>query len=95
MLKKTIKAGVCLAVFSLPLYLIRFKISWIPFNLSEIIIYLVFLLWLADKLNGFWKSSFRIQKSDFQNHSHLSISRRQQRWLVDNCYRRCNPIGIG
>jgi len=69
MLKKTIKAGVCLAVFSLPLYLIRFKISWIPFNLSEIIIYLVFLLWLADKLNGFWKSSFRIQKSDFQNHS--------------------------
>jgi len=69
MLKKTIKAGVCLAVFSLPLYLIRFKISWIPFNLSEIIIYLVFLLWLADKLNGFWKSSFRIQKSDFQNYS--------------------------
>jgi len=50
MIKKIIKIGACLAIFSLPLYLIRFKISWIPFNLSEIIIYLVFLFWLVDKL---------------------------------------------
>jgi len=53
MLKKIIQFGTYLIVFSLPLYLVRFKVGWVPFNLLEVLIYLLFLLWLikviADK----------------------------------------------
>ncbi|MFH1671357.1 MAG: O-antigen ligase family protein [Candidatus Portnoybacteria bacterium] len=49
MLKKVVRLGIYLIVFSLPLYLIRFKIGWVPFNLSEILIYIVFILWLISR----------------------------------------------
>jgi putative inorganic carbon (HCO3(-)) transporter len=46
MLKKIINFNIYLIVFSLPLYLVHFKISWVPFNLLEIMIYILFGLWL-------------------------------------------------
>ncbi len=49
MIKKIVQIGIYLIVFSLPLYLIRFEIGWISFNLSEILIYLTFLFWLLMK----------------------------------------------
>ncbi len=52
MLKKIINFGIYLTVFCLPFYLIRFKINWIPFNLIEIIIGILFLFWLANALKN-------------------------------------------
>ena len=49
MIKKIVQIGIYLIVFSLPLYLIRFEIGWVPFNLLEILIYLLFLFWLLTK----------------------------------------------
>ncbi len=49
MLSKIIKFNIYLIAFSLPLYLVRFKVAWIPFNLSEILIYALFLLWLISR----------------------------------------------
>lgn len=46
MLKKIINLGIYLTVFSLPLYLVRFSIWWIPTNLLEVIICFLFILWL-------------------------------------------------
>ena len=44
---KAIRFIIYLAILLLPLYLIRFKIGWIPFNISEIMIYLLFVVWLV------------------------------------------------
>jgi len=42
---KAIRFIIYLIVLLLPLYLIRFKIGWIPFNLSEAMIYSFFIFW--------------------------------------------------
>jgi len=44
---KVIRFIIYLIVLLLPLYLIRFKIGWIPFNFLEIMIYLLFVAWLV------------------------------------------------
>jgi len=46
MSQRIINFGIYLIVFCLPLYLVRFKIGWVPFNVSEILIYILFVLWL-------------------------------------------------
>lgn len=50
MLQKIIHLNICLIIFLLPLYLVRFKISWIPVTLLELMIYGLFLLWLVQKM---------------------------------------------
>ncbi|MAF20589.1 MAG: hypothetical protein CMI55_02820 [Parcubacteria group bacterium] len=47
MINKVINFGVYLIVFILPLYLIRFKIAWVPFNILEGLIIILFVLWLV------------------------------------------------
>lgn len=47
MLQKTIRLGIYLIVFSLPLYLVRFKIGWVPVNVLEMMIYGLFGIWLV------------------------------------------------
>lgn len=44
---KVIRFIIYLIVLLLPLYLIRFKIGWIPFNFLEVMIYLLFVVWLV------------------------------------------------
>jgi len=72
MLQKIIIYCIYLIVFSLPLYLVSFKIGWIPFTLLEIMIYCLFGLWLILKTRdrkfrlkldqgvGFWLPIFLI-----------------------------------
>jgi putative inorganic carbon (HCO3(-)) transporter len=50
MLQKIIHLGTCLIAFFLPLYLVRFKIGWVPVTLLELIIYGLFILWLVSKI---------------------------------------------
>ncbi len=52
MREKLLKLGICLTIFFLPLYLIRFKIFAIPTNVLELIIVVVFIFWLRD---NHWK----------------------------------------
>ena len=47
MLQKTINFIIYLIVFSLPLYLVHFKIVWIPVTILELMIYALFIIWLS------------------------------------------------
>ncbi|MFH1461170.1 MAG: O-antigen ligase family protein, partial [Patescibacteria group bacterium] len=46
MSQRIINFLIYLTIFCLPLYLVRFKIDWIPFNVLEFLICLLFLIWL-------------------------------------------------
>lgn len=48
--------GICLVVFCLPLYLLRFEIFSIPTTALEVMIYVLFIVWLV---RGFKLSEFR------------------------------------
>lgn len=50
--QKTIRLGVYLIIFLLPLYLVHFRIFWAPFTVLELIIYLVFGFWLFLKVKN-------------------------------------------
>ncbi len=52
MLQKIIRLGIYLIVFSLPLYLVRFKIDWVPVNVLEMMIYGLFGIWLIGLILG-------------------------------------------
>jgi len=58
MIQKLINLFIYLIVFSLPLYLIHFKIFWIPITVLELMIYILFIFWL---------SYFIIKKEKFVN----------------------------
>jgi len=45
MLQKIIDNLIYLIVFSLPLYLVSFKVFWVPFNILEILICVLFIFW--------------------------------------------------
>lgn len=47
MLQKINQFGIYLIVFSLPFYLVRFKIGWVPTNLLELLIIGLFVFWLT------------------------------------------------
>jgi len=65
---RDIKYGVYAVIFSMPLYLIRFSIFGIPTTVLEIMIYILFLVWILNKtknspfskggLGGFRKNNF-------------------------------------
>lgn len=44
---KNLKAGLCLVIFALPSYLIRFSLFSIPFTLLEAMILVLFFVWVA------------------------------------------------
>jgi O-antigen ligase len=44
---KILTRGICLVVFCLPLYLVRFKVFGIPTTVLEILIYALFIFWLV------------------------------------------------
>jgi len=46
MIQKINQFGIYLIVFSLPLYLVRFEIGWVPTNLLELLIIGLFVIWL-------------------------------------------------
>ena len=48
MLQKIINFTIYLVVFCLPLYLVSFKIGWVPFNILEVLIYVLFVLWVIN-----------------------------------------------
>jgi len=48
MIQKINQFGIYLITFSLPLYLLRFKIGWIPTNLLELLIIVLFVFWLIN-----------------------------------------------
>jgi len=50
MLQKIIHFSICLIVFSLPLYLVRLRISWISTNLLELMIGGLFVIWLVSRI---------------------------------------------
>ena len=50
MLQKIIHFSICLIVLSLPLYLIRLRIGWIPTNLLELMIGGLFIIWLVSRI---------------------------------------------
>lgn len=50
MTKKLINLLIYLIPFSLPLYLIRFKLFWVPITLLELLIYLLFIIWFLNFL---------------------------------------------
>ena len=52
---RNIRYGVYIVVFSMPLYLVRFSISGIPLTALEVMIYILFLVWIFS----------RIRKNDF------------------------------
>jgi len=45
-MQKIINFIIYLIVFSLPLYLVGFKIAWIPVTVLELMIYALFIIWL-------------------------------------------------
>ncbi|MFH0805441.1 MAG: O-antigen ligase family protein [Patescibacteria group bacterium] len=47
MIQKTINFIIYLIVFSLPLYLVCFKIAWVPVTILELMIYVLFIIWLS------------------------------------------------
>jgi len=48
MIQKINQFGIYLITFSLPLYLLRFKIGWIPTNFLELLIIVLFVFWLIN-----------------------------------------------
>ncbi|MFH1938426.1 MAG: O-antigen ligase family protein [Patescibacteria group bacterium] len=65
MLKRIIQFGIYLITFSLPFYLVRFKIGWIPTNLLELLIIGLFVIWLVQK--------YKLLTSDVDNFSFYPI----------------------
>ena len=65
MLKRIIQFGIYLITFSLPFYLVRFKIGWIPTNLLELLIIGLFVIWLVQK--------YKLSTSDVNNFSFYPI----------------------
>ena len=62
---RDLRYGIYLIIFSMPAYLWRTEIFSIPTTLLELMIYILFLLWLAGKISIFSKnlsSSFFFQK---------------------------------
>ncbi len=51
MLRKIIHFSICLIILSLPLYLLRFRIGWLPTNLLELMLGGLFIIWLAQLKN--------------------------------------------
>lgn len=50
-----LRQGICLIIFCLPLYLIRFSVFEIPTTVLELLIYALFVLWLAKgRYRGLW-----------------------------------------
>lgn len=49
MLQKIINLGTYLIVLLLPLYLVSFKVGWLPVNVLEIMIGALFIVWLTQK----------------------------------------------
>ena len=61
-LNKVIYPAILAIVFFLPAYLIRFKIFGLPTTLLEVLIYILFLLWLAKQaFNGDWRITQNIE----------------------------------
>jgi len=60
MSQRIINFLIYLTVFCLPLYLVRFKIGWIPTNFLELLIVVLFVFWFWRfwKLGFHWKPSF-------------------------------------
>jgi len=50
MFQRIIHFSICLIVFSLPFYLVRLKIGWIPINLLEMMIGGLFIIWLVSRI---------------------------------------------
>ena len=50
MFQKIIHFSICLIVLSLPFYLIRLNIGWIPTNLLELMISALFIIWLVSRI---------------------------------------------
>jgi len=57
MLQKIIHFTICLIVLSLPLYLIRLKIGWMPTNLLELMVGVLFIVWLLQITRGLSSNS--------------------------------------
>ena len=55
-----------LIVFLIPLSLVRFKFFWLPFNIIEVLIYILFLIWILKELFYFKGKKIRdkIKKTD-------------------------------
>jgi len=51
MFQKIIHFSICLIILSLPLYLVRFRIGWLPTNLLELMIGGLFIVWLGQLKN--------------------------------------------
>jgi O-antigen ligase len=47
-LQKITHLGICLIVLSLPLYLVRFRIDWVPVTLLEMMVYGLFGFWVVN-----------------------------------------------
>ena len=61
-LNKVIYPAILAIVFFLPAYLIRFKIFGLPTTLLEVLIYILFLLWLAKQaFNKNWRVTRNIE----------------------------------
>src|SRR3990170_2469441 len=61
-LNKAIYPAILVIVFFLPAYLIRFKIFGLPTTLLEVLIYILFLLWLAKQaFNKNWRVTRNIE----------------------------------
>lgn len=65
MLQKINQFGIYLITFSLPFYLVRFKIGWVPTNLLELLIIGLFVIWLVQK--------YKLLTSDVDNFSFYPI----------------------
>ena len=64
-LKKITQLGIYLVVLSLPFYLVRFKIGWVPTNLLELLIVYLFVFWLINIVLKKQNISFQGTTSSF------------------------------
>jgi len=62
-MNKIINFIIYLIVFSLPLYLVRFEIMWVPVTILELMIYVLFIVWLFYLIKN--KKIRSLQKSNF------------------------------
>ncbi len=66
MLQKIINFGIYLIALSLPLYLVRLKIFWIPTTFLELMIYGLFIVWLVSRIKNNQILNSHILNSKFQ-----------------------------
>ena len=66
MFKNIISFGIYLIIFSLPLYLLKVELWWVPFTLLELMIYGVFIVWFFSKIKKHKVSGFRFQVSGYK-----------------------------